>query len=137
MNPGKHLLADDREEEARVIESISYIEGTLHGQGFARIFVPASFAPQGVAHSTTGLELAAVKEQGRKLVETGFAILDSQLGRHPYAAGEEFGIADAALFYVERWAPQQDILLPANVKSHFERTLARPAVRKVVNFWGE
>jgi len=27
--------------------------------------------------------------------------------------------------------------LPANVKSHFEHTLARPAVRKVVKLWGE
>jgi glutathione S-transferase len=71
------------------------------------------------------------------LVETGFANLDLQLARHPFAAGEEFSIAEAALFYVERWAPQHDILLPANVKSHFARTLTRPAVQKVMNLWGE
>jgi glutathione S-transferase len=75
-NPGQHLLADDPEEEARVIEPLSYIEGTLHGQGFARIFAPASFAPQGLVPNTIGLALAAVGQQGRELVETGFAILD-------------------------------------------------------------
>jgi glutathione S-transferase len=136
-NPGKRLLADDPEGEARVIEVMSYVEGTVHGQGFARIFAPAKFEPQDVVHSTLGLGQAAVKKQRRELVEMGFAILDPQLGRYPYATGEEFSIADAALFYVERWAPQQNILLPANVKSHFEHTLARPAVRKVVKLWGE
>ena len=49
------------------------------------------------------------------MVETVFAILDPQLGRHPYAAGGSFTIADAALFYIERRAKPQGIDLPINV----------------------
>ena len=69
--------------------------------------------------------------------ETGFAILDAQLARHPYAAGDSFTVADAALFYVERWAQPQGITLPVNLAAHLERMLARPAVHKVRQLWGE
>ena len=116
---------------------MAYVEGTIHGQGFARVFMPERFEPQDVVHQAVGLGRASVKSQGRQMVEEGFAILDPQLGRHPYAAGDGFTVADAALFYAERWAPQQGITLPVNVARHYERMLARLAVHKVRQLWGE
>lgn len=135
--PGKGLLPDNPEIEARITETIAYVEGTIHGQGYARLFVPEKFEPQNFLHGTLGLGHSAVRHQGREIVETGFAILDPQLGRQPYAAGDSFTIADAALFYVERWAQPQDITLPVNIAAHLERMLARPAVHKVRQLWGE
>jgi glutathione S-transferase len=68
-------------------EKLDVSGGATHeARWLARIFAPVTLAPQGVAHNTTGLEPAAAKKQGRELVETGFAILDPQLGCHPYAA---------------------------------------------------
>ena len=136
-NPEAGLLPGDPEAEARVVEVMAYVEGTIHGQGYARMFKPAMFEPQDVIHQTTGLGQSSVKQQGKAMVETGFAILDPQLGRHAYAVGEAFTVADAALFYAERWAPQRGISLPVNVAAHFERVKARPAVRKVLELWGE
>ncbi len=136
-NPALGLLPADPEVEARAVEVMAYVEDAIHGQGFARMFMPAMFEPQDVVHGTLGLGQAAVKRQGRAMVEMGFAILDLELARHPYAAGGAFTIADAALFYVERWAPQQGIMLPVNVAAHFERMLARPSVHKVRTLWGE
>lgn len=120
-----------------MVEALDYIEGTIHGQGYARILVPKMFAPQDMLHATLALGHAAVQTQGRDMVEMGFGILDPQLGRHPYVAGAQFTIADAALFYVERWAPQMEISMPVNVKAHYERMLTRPAVQKVRTLWGE
>jgi glutathione S-transferase len=80
-NPRANLLPDDPEIEARAVEAMAYVEGTIHGQGFARVFVPQMFEPQDV--TTLGLGKASVERQGRELVETGFAILDPQLGRSP------------------------------------------------------
>ena len=136
-NPRANLLPDDPEIEARAVEAMAYVEGTIHGQGFARVFVPQMFEPQDVVHTTLGLGKASVERQGRELVETGFAILDPQLGRSPYVAGDVFTIADAALFYAERWAPPRNIAMPVNVAAHFERMLTRPSVRKVRELWGE
>ena len=136
-NRDAKLLPDDPETEARAAEVMAYVEGTIHGQGYARMFMPEMFEPQDVVHGTLGLGQASVKRQGQAMVETGFAILDLQLGHHPYAAGDVFTIADAALFYTERWAPQQGIALPVNLAAHFERMLARPTVHKVRELWGE
>ena len=101
-HPEHDLLPADSEIEARVIETMGYVEGTIHGQGFARLFKPAMFEPQDIVHQTVGLGQASVKRQGRAIVEAGFAILDPQLGRHDHAVDDGFTIADAALFYVER-----------------------------------
>ena len=90
-----------------------------------------------MVHQTTGLGQGSVKAQGKQMVETGFAILDPALGRHPYAVGDHLTIADAALFYAERWEPQQGITLPVNLAAHLERMKARPAVRRVMELWGE
>lgn len=136
-NRDAKLLPDDPETEARAVEVLAYVEGTIHGQGYARVFMPGTFEPQDLVHGTLGLGQASVKRQGRAMVETGFAILDPQLGHYPYAAGDVFTTADAALSYAERWAPQQGIALPVNLAAHFERMLARPTVHKVRDLWSE
>ncbi|KQT52314.1 MULTISPECIES: glutathione S-transferase family protein [unclassified Aureimonas] len=136
-NPEKGLLPDDPEGEARAVEMLAYVEGTIHGQGFARMFMPTRFEPQDVVHQTVGLGAGSVKRQGKEMVEAGFAILDPLLSRHPYAVGDTFTIADAALFYAERWAPQQKITLPINLQAHLDRMKTRPAVAKVMELWDE
>jgi glutathione S-transferase len=137
MHPTRALLPDDPEGEARTIEMLDYIEGTIHGQGYARIFMPALFAPQDAVHQATRIGQGSVRDQGQHMVEQGFAILDPQLGRHDYAVGDSFTIADAALFYVERWAPPREIRLPPNIDRHYRRMLERPGVQKVRQLWGE
>lgn len=130
------LLPDDPLTEARMAEVMAHVEGTIHGQGYVRIFAPKLFEPQDVVHGTLGVGQQTVQQQGKEMVEMCFAILDPQLGRHPYAASDKFTVADAALFNVERWAPQR-ISLPVNVRAHYERLLTRPSVRKVRDLWGE
>jgi glutathione S-transferase len=135
--PDAELWPDDIEAEARASEILAYVEGTVHGQGFTRIFKPDFFEPQDMLHGTLGLGRARVEAQGREIVERAFSILDMQLAGTPFAVGETMTVADAALFYVERWAPDQDISLPSHVKDHFERMLALPSVQKVRAMWGE
>jgi glutathione S-transferase len=72
----------------------------------------------------------------RFCVADAFAIINEQLQGRLFAAGASFSVADAALFYVERWAPAQEIELPANLKSHLEKMIARPSVAKVRKLWG-
>lgn len=136
-NPEAGLLPDDPDEEARAVAIMDYAVGTVHGQGFGRIFLAERYEPQDVVHQTLGLGQGSVKQQGREMVERGFAILDDQMAGREFAAAERFGVADAALFYVERWAPQVDIDLPPNLAAHFDRIRRRPAAEKVMGIWGE
>ena len=135
-HPDAKLVPADKEAETRGAEMMDYAVGTVHGQGFARMFLPTRFEPQDIVHKA-GLGAGSVKQQGREMVEAGFAILDRALGGRPFAGGEAFGIFDAALFYCERWAVEEDITLPAGLAGHLARMKARPAVRRVLEAWGE
>ena len=67
-HPETNLLPSDSDIEARVAETIAYVEGTIHGQGYARLFKPAAFAPDDLLHAKLGLGRSSAKRQGRKLL---------------------------------------------------------------------
>ena len=135
-NPDKKLIPGDAEDEARALEIMDYAVGTLHGQAFGRVFMPAKFEPKDLLHKA-GLGKSSTKQEGLEMVKQGFAILDGNLDGKSYAGGQAFSIADAALFYCERWAPQVDVALPPNVAAHFDRMKARPSVRRALHAYGE
>jgi len=122
--PKAGLLPADADGEAKVIELMSYATGTLHGQGFARIFTTEKFTPNQVDYES-------VKAQGLEIVRNGFEILNGQLPSEGYALGA-FGIADAALFYVEFWADKSNIALPENCLRHYRLMCSRPVVKRVL-----
>ena len=124
-NPEKGLLPKDEEAETRAVEAMDYIVGTMHGQGFSRIFRAANFAPTESDHDK-------VKARGREIAEKGFELIDKKLEGKQYLAGQ-FSIADAALFYVEYWAGKRlGMQLPKNCAAHLDRMMARPAVQRVL-----
>lgn len=122
--PKAKLLPGDPDGDARVIELMDYVVGTLHGQGFARIFTSNRFTP-----NETDFE--SVKAQGMDIVTQGFGIINNALPTQGYAMGA-FTIADAALFYVEFWADKIGISLPENCLKHYSLMLTRPVVRRVL-----
>jgi len=121
-----NLLPKDDEADTRAMEAMEYAVGTMHGQGFARLFRSERFAPSTSDHD-------AVKAAGREVVEKGFAVLDKALAGRNYIGGNDFSAADTALFYVEFWAAKRlGMKLPANCAAHFDRMMARPAVQRVM-----
>jgi glutathione S-transferase len=123
-HPQAHLLPGDAEGQARALEAMDHVVGTIHGQGFGRMFRPAAFAPSEADHER-------VKAQGRETFEKGLRLMDEQLAGKEYLLGD-FSVADAALFYVELWAGRLGVDLPANCAAHFARMKARPAVQRVL-----
>jgi glutathione S-transferase len=123
-HPRAKLWPDGAEIESRLIEAMAYIVGTIHGQGFARIFATSTFARNAADH-------ASVRELGRDIVTKGFAILNDAIGSQGYLAGD-YSVADAILFYVEFWADKTNIALPENLVAHYTRMLTRPAVQRVL-----
>src|SRR5262249_12208761 len=122
----ENLLQKDDEADTRALEAMEYAVGTMHGQGFARLFRTERFAPSPSDHD-------AVKAAGREVVEKGFAVLDKALAGKNYIGGNDFSAADTALFYVEFWAAKRlGMKLPANCAAHFDRMMARPAVQRVM-----
>jgi len=123
-HPRAALWPDDIEKSCRLIESMVYIAGTIHGLGFARIFATHTFARNSLDHGS-------VRELGRDIVAKGFAVISAALGEKIYLA-DAYSVADPVLFYVEFWADKTGMTLPANLTAHYRRMLARPAVHRVL-----
>lgn len=123
-HPRAKLWPDDIERATRAIEAMAYVVGTIHGQGFARIFATTTFARSPDDHDD-------IRRLGRDIVRKGFAVLDGALGADDYLAGA-FSVADPLLFYVAFWADKTGIPLPGRVLAHYRRMLARPAVQRVL-----
>ena len=123
-HPRAGLLSEDPCEEVRILEVMDYVVGTLHVQGFARIFTTEKFTPNAADHE-------AVRAQGRVIIDDAFAVIDASIAGRDYVV-DAFSIADAALFYTEFWAEHTDIALPTHCAAHYQRMLARPAVRRVL-----
>jgi glutathione S-transferase len=122
--PKAKLLPGDADGDAQAIEAMDYVVGTIHGQGYTRIFTTAHYTPNEAEHD-------AVKARGREIVAQSFAIMNDALAGKEYIAGS-FSIADAALFYVEFWADKIGIDLPQHCRAHYERMRARPVVQRVL-----
>lgn len=122
--PKAKLLPEDIESEVRVIETMDYVVGTIHGQGYTRIFTTDNYSANQTEH-------AAIQAIGREIVARGLALMDDVLAGKEYVAGR-FSIADAALFYVEFWADKIKLDLPPNCLMHYQRMVQRPAVRRVL-----
>lgn len=118
------LWPQDEDGATRAMEVMCHVAGTVHGQGFARIFTTPTF-------SRSASEEESVQALGKLIVEKSFAILDKQLEGRDFVAGT-FSVADPILFYVEFWAEKTGIRLPANLLAHYRRLLARPAVVQVL-----
>ena len=120
--PKAKLLPGDPDGDARVIELMDYAVGTIHGQGFARIFTTDKFALREA-------DFDAVKAQGMDIVNRAFAIVNDSLSAQGYVI-DTFSIADVALFYVEFWADKTGITLPENCLKHYRLMLERPVVKR-------
>jgi glutathione S-transferase len=126
QNPQAGLIPPDPETDIRATEVMEYCVGTIHSQGFTRLFRTERFAPSASDHE-------AVKTFGREQIDKGFAVVDKALQGKSYLGGDKLSAADAALFYVEYWgAKRVGMTLPPNCAAHFERMMARPAVQRAL-----
>ena len=124
-HPEKGLLPEAPLAQARMYEALDYVVGTIHSDGFRRVFRPNYFAIQEGDYD-------AVKARGREIVQAGFDIVDKSLRGREWLS-ERFSIADAALFYVAWWAiARVKWEVPAGVAAHYARMMERPSVRKAL-----
>ncbi|MGZ8270933.1 MAG: glutathione S-transferase family protein [Methylophilus sp.] len=123
-HPKAKLLPDDIVSEARVLETLDYVVGTIHGQGYTRIFTTSNYSDNEAEHEQ-------IKKRGYEIVEKGLAVMNDLLSGKEYVV-DRFSIADAALFYVEFWADKIKLDLPANCLAHYQHMLTRPTVRQVL-----
>ena len=122
--PGRELgpAVGDR-KRPELYRWILWLADTLHPAWWPIMRSPAS-DPEEAA-------LAAIRAQGRARMDAHGAYLERELAKGPWCLGERFSVADLYLSMLTGW--QWYIaggyeLGGANVRAHYERVGARPAV---------
>jgi glutathione S-transferase len=124
--PAAKLWPEAPEDQARALEAMDFIVGTLHGHAFSRLFNQGKYAPSESDHPK-------VIEQGRAMVAAAFDILEKGWKGDEWLLPSGYSVADAALFYVTFWAVKRMRMeVPPRIAAHFERMMARPAVQRVL-----
>ncbi|MGE4482782.1 glutathione S-transferase family protein [Acidocella sp.] len=120
---GRYWPADPAaQEHARAI--MRHVTDIIHGQGFARIFVPQAYGRE--AEQT-----ARTMAEGRRIATQALAEAAGMLAPEGYALGA-FSVVDPILFYVAFWADKTKIPLPARLLAHYRLMLGRDAVYRVL-----
>ena len=130
--PRRRLLPDNPLLAMRALELMAYVVGTVHGQGYTRVFTTDRYLPAGLADLDRAAWQASVQARGREVVTKAFAVMEAGLPDAGYAVGADFSIADAALFYVEFWADKTVLPLPPRCAAHYQLVRARPVVQRVL-----
>ena len=77
------------------------------------------------------VESETEKVKAGEAVAKRLAFLESQMAG-PYLLGDSFGVADAYLFVMLRWARSFGVPLSAKLLAYFERVTERSAVRQAL-----
>lgn len=109
------LGADGPLGRIRLLEMLSFLSTELH----------ASFKP--FFHDADSDERAKAGEAAAKRLD-----LIAGAMRGPYLFGPNFGVADAYLFAMLRWAFDFDVRIPAPLRGLFELAAARDSVQRAV-----
>ncbi len=123
--PQAKLLPERLDQQAQVLNTMNDIVSGIHLQGFTRIFTPERYMARQEDQEW-------VQSQGRSIVQKGFTIIAETLQAKPGYLFERFGIADAALFYVEFWASRIDLEMPAACAEHLRLLQSRPVLKRVL-----
>jgi glutathione S-transferase len=118
--PDAGLISDDFETQIRTLEFLDFAVGSVHMRAFTLFMVPQKFTPVESCQ-------AEIRAYGRKAFIDGMAQISAILGTKKFVLGD-YSIADAAAFYLTRWAMLQDFTLPENLAAFHAEMLNRPAV---------
>ena len=125
-NPEAGLIPKDFEGEARTLEWMDYLCGTVHPQGFTRQFRPENFAKDEA-------DKPRVVEQGKALARGYLELIEGRIAGEPWLLASGYSVADAALFFLSRWCVGPlGMELPPKIAKHYEAMKARPAVQRAI-----
>lgn len=106
------LLCDGGMPRTRQIEALAFMTTEIHKPFLALFFMPVESAKSFIRQQIAGrFDSIAARMDGE------------------FLGGARFGVADAFLYVMLRWARDSDMDLPAPLPAYFQRLDARPSVR--------
>jgi glutathione S-transferase len=128
-SPKAQLLPEDPAAAAELLARLDYAVGTVHGQGWTRVFTPDNYLPPGLDAADSPLDRGhpgpGPRDRAGRLCGAGGRRWRQSLARR-------LNLADAALFYVFFWAEHTGLPLPPHCAAHLAWMRGMPAVRQVL-----
>ncbi|RBR03594.1 uncharacterized protein FIESC28_11734 [Fusarium coffeatum] len=100
--PGKRLMSSTPFENAKVMEWLVFLSGTLHGLGYGAFLRPGRFSD-----NEKGYE--GIKDKGRKVIEESFRRIDNGYKGREFIVGKGLTVVDFNVYVFARWAHEAGI----------------------------
>ena len=120
LAPERHLVGRTTLDRARICEWMSWLSGTLHGQGFGGLWRPERFSDNPDAFES-------IKAKARQTISECFDLVESRLSG-PYSTGDGFTAVDPYLLVFYRWGNGIGIDMPTTYPAY--TTLAQELVQR-------
>ncbi|KAH7255328.1 glutathione S-transferase [Fusarium redolens] len=121
--PKENLLGIDPVEQAKVLEWLVFLSGTLHGLGYGAWLRPGRFSDDVTAHDK-------IRAKGREVIHESFKRIDDGLKERKFIVGNALTVVDFNVYVFARWAHEVEIDLKTEYGHYYEH------VRKTENMEG-
>ena len=73
-----------------------------------------------------------VKKAAREHVANRLKLAATKLGSNDFMLGSSFSVVDAYLFVMLRWSKKNEVEVPSELGSYFDRLQSRPSVKRAL-----
>ncbi|KAF5253807.1 hypothetical protein FANTH_1500 [Fusarium anthophilum] len=111
--PEENLLGIGPVQQAKVLEWLVFLSGTLHGLGYGAWLRPGRFSGDVTAHDK-------IRIKGREVIRESFKRIDDRLKDHQFIVGNALTVVDINIYIFARWAHEVEIDLEKEYSHYYE-----------------
>ncbi|KAF4343733.1 glutathione S-transferase [Fusarium beomiforme] len=121
--PTENLLGVGPFEQAKVLEWLVFLSGTLHGLGYGAWLRPGRFSDDVAMHDK-------IRAKGREVIHESFKRIDNGIKDRDFIVGNALTMVDLNVYVFARWAHRVEIDLEMEYSHYYEH------VRKIEKLEG-
>ncbi|EXL98588.1 hypothetical protein NOF04DRAFT_6140 [Fusarium oxysporum II5] len=110
--PKENLFGIGPIQQAKVLEWLVFLSGTLHGLGYGGWLAPGRFSDDVTAHDK-------IRAKGREVIHECFRRIDDRVKDHEFIVGSALTVVDFNVYIFARWAHEVEIDLEKEYSHYY------------------
>ncbi|RBR14940.1 hypothetical protein FVER53590_29315 [Fusarium verticillioides] len=111
--PEENLFGIGPAQQAKILEWLVFLSGTLHGLGYGAWLRPGRFSDDVTAHDK-------IRANGREIIHESFKRIDEGLKNQEFIIGNALTVVDFNVYIFARWAHEVGIDLEKEYSHYYE-----------------